>query len=84
MSGLYPIIDVYSLVALKLPVLDYARALLQIRPPLVQLRAKHLSARETLDTLPPSTTARGRDGTTPPAVDSRRRFLPTCRSGFRR
>ncbi len=51
MSGLYPIIDVDSLAALKLPVLDYARALLQIRPPLVQLRAKHLSARETLELL---------------------------------
>ena len=50
-SGLYPIIDVDSLAALKLPVLDYARALLQIRPALVQLRAKHLSARETLELL---------------------------------
>lgn len=51
MSGLYPIIDVDSLAALKLPVLDYARALLALRPPLVQLRAKHLSARETLELL---------------------------------
>ncbi|HEY6559666.1 MAG TPA: thiamine phosphate synthase [Polyangiaceae bacterium] len=51
MSGLYPIIDVDSLAALKLPVLDYAQAILQLRPKLVQLRAKHLSARETLELL---------------------------------
>ena len=43
MSGLYPIIDVDSLAALKLPVLDYAQAILQLRPKLVQ-PAKHLSA----------------------------------------
>jgi thiamine-phosphate pyrophosphorylase len=47
-SSLYPIIDVDSLAALKLPVLDYAQALLALRPSIVQLRAKHLSARETL------------------------------------
>ncbi|HMJ14288.1 MAG TPA: thiamine phosphate synthase [Polyangiaceae bacterium] len=51
MSGLYPIIDVDSLAALKLPVLDFARAVLETQPKLVQLRAKHLSARETLDLL---------------------------------
>jgi thiamine-phosphate pyrophosphorylase len=49
--GLYPIICVDSLAASKLPLLDYARALLTARPELVQLRAKHLSARQTVELL---------------------------------
>jgi thiamine-phosphate pyrophosphorylase len=51
MQGLYPIIDVDSLRALKLPVLDFARRVLEVRPKLVQLRAKHTTARETLELL---------------------------------
>jgi thiamine-phosphate pyrophosphorylase len=46
--GLYPIIDLDSLAALKLPVLEFADAVLQVRPAMLQLRAKHLSARDTL------------------------------------
>jgi thiamine-phosphate pyrophosphorylase len=34
-----------------IPVLDFARAVLEVRPPLVQLRAKQLGARDTLDLL---------------------------------
>jgi thiamine-phosphate pyrophosphorylase len=48
MPGLYPIIDVDSLTALKLPIVDFAKAVLRVRPQMLQLRAKHLSARETL------------------------------------
>lgn len=51
MRGLYPILCVDSLAALKLPVLEYARAVLGVRPELVQLRAKHLSARQTVELL---------------------------------
>ena len=53
MNGLYPIVDVDSLKALKLDVLEFARQVLACRPESLQLRAKHLSARETLDLLHP-------------------------------
>jgi thiamine-phosphate pyrophosphorylase len=51
MRGLYPIVDVDSLSSLKLPVLDFARRVLDARPKLLQLRAKHATARETLELL---------------------------------
>jgi thiamine-phosphate pyrophosphorylase len=51
MNGLYPIVDVDSLKALKLDVLEFARQVLSANPQWVQLRAKHLSARETLELL---------------------------------
>jgi len=51
MNGLYPIVDVDSLKALKLDVLEFARQVLASSPECLQLRAKHLSARETLDLL---------------------------------
>ena len=53
MNGLYPIVDVDSLKALKLDVLEFARQVLAADPESLQLRAKHLSARETLDLLRP-------------------------------
>ncbi|HEY3235235.1 MAG TPA: thiamine phosphate synthase, partial [Polyangiaceae bacterium] len=51
MRGLYPIIDLDSLTALKLDPLEFAHAVLTARPELVQLRAKHASPRETLTLL---------------------------------
>jgi thiamine-phosphate pyrophosphorylase len=51
MNGLYPIVDVDSLKALKLDALEFARQVLEACPEALQLRAKHLSARETLDLL---------------------------------
>ena len=48
MRGLYPIIDLDALGARRIPVLDFARRVLAARPPLVQLRAKQASPRETL------------------------------------
>jgi thiamine-phosphate pyrophosphorylase len=53
MKGLYPIVDVDSLKALKLDVLEFARQVLAASPQSLQLRAKHLSARETLELLRP-------------------------------
>jgi thiamine-phosphate pyrophosphorylase len=48
MLGLYPIVDVDSIKALKLDPIEFARRVLAARPVALQLRAKHLSARETL------------------------------------
>ena len=48
---LYPIVDVDSLKALKLDALEFARQVLEASPQWLQLRAKHLSARETLELL---------------------------------
>jgi thiamine-phosphate pyrophosphorylase len=53
MNGLYPIVDVDSLKALKIDVLEFARHVLASNPQWLQLRAKHLSARETLELLRP-------------------------------
>ena len=50
-SGLYPIIDIDALDRARLAALDFARAVLAARPAIIQLRAKHLSARETLGLL---------------------------------
>lgn len=49
--GLYPIVDVELLERRTLDCLDFLAALLQARPPLVQLRAKQLGAHETLELL---------------------------------
>jgi thiamine-phosphate pyrophosphorylase len=51
MRGLYPIIDVDALAALHLPLLDFAERVLSVGPALLQLRAKHLAARDTLELL---------------------------------
>jgi thiamine-phosphate pyrophosphorylase len=51
MLGLYPIVDVDSIKALRLDAIEFARRVLAARPVALQLRAKHLSARETLDLL---------------------------------
>lgn len=48
LRGLYPILDLDSLTARSLDVLVFARAILEAGPPLVQLRAKSSSARDTL------------------------------------
>ncbi len=51
MRGLYPIVDVDSLqrgTAAPLSVLAFAEQVLAAKPPLLQLRAKHLGARDTL------------------------------------
>jgi thiamine-phosphate pyrophosphorylase len=46
--GLYPIVDLDSLAKLGLSPLAFAELLLSARPPLLQLRAKSVGARETL------------------------------------
>ncbi|MEO7035222.1 MAG: thiamine phosphate synthase [Polyangiaceae bacterium] len=56
MRGLYPIVDVDSLqhqgrAAAPLSVLDFAEQVLLAKPPLLQLRAKHSGARDTLELL---------------------------------
>jgi thiamine-phosphate pyrophosphorylase len=51
MRGLYPIIDVDALRARSLAPLEFARRVIGAGPELVQLRAKHASARETLELL---------------------------------
>jgi thiamine-phosphate pyrophosphorylase len=51
LRGLYPIVDVDSLRLANLSVLEFAEQVLRARPPLVQLRAKSLGARETLELL---------------------------------
>lgn len=51
LRGLYPIVDVDSLLGRAVELDAFARALFVVRPPLVQLRAKHASARETLELL---------------------------------
>lgn len=57
MRGLYPIVDVDSLRELGAqpplwaPVMEFAERVLLARPPLLQLRAKHESTRDTLELL---------------------------------
>ena len=55
MRGLYPIVDVDSLereaLGAPLSVLAFAEQVLLARPPLLQLRAKHSGARDTLELL---------------------------------
>lgn len=54
MRGLYPIVDVDSLRQLgesPLSVIAFAERVLVARPPLLQLRAKHSGAKETLELL---------------------------------
>lgn len=51
MRGLYPIVDVDVLQRAGLDPVEFLRAVLVARPPLVQLRAKQLGARETLELL---------------------------------
>lgn len=48
MRGLYPIVDLDSLARQGVPPLELAAAVLTARPPLLQLRAKHQTPRETL------------------------------------
>jgi thiamine-phosphate pyrophosphorylase len=47
--GLYPIVDVAAVRARGFDVEDFALKVLAVRPPLLQLRAKELGARETLE-----------------------------------
>ena len=53
MRGLYPIVDVDTLQGrgAALSVLAFAEQVLTVRPPLLQLRAKHSGARDTLELL---------------------------------
>ena len=51
MRGLYPIVDIDALSARQLSPLSFAEAVLSARPPLLQLRNKTGSARDTLDLL---------------------------------
>lgn len=51
MRGLYPIIDLSALLSLSLDPAEVARQVLEVRPALLELRAKHASAREVLATL---------------------------------
>jgi thiamine-phosphate pyrophosphorylase len=48
MRGLYPIVDLDSLSRNGVAPLDLAQAVLSVRPPLLQLRAKHQTPREVL------------------------------------
>jgi thiamine-phosphate pyrophosphorylase len=48
MQGLYPVVDMDALTARGIPVLEFAGAVLVVRPPWLQLRAKHLGSRDTL------------------------------------
>jgi len=49
--GLYPIVDVDTLQRRGISALDFARSVLEARPPLLQLRAKNLGAHDTLQLL---------------------------------
>jgi thiamine-phosphate pyrophosphorylase len=49
--GLYPIVDAEALATRGLSPLAFAERVLRARPPLLQLRAKSLGARETLELL---------------------------------
>lgn len=51
MRGLYPIVDVDTLKQRGIAVLEFAERVLEARPPLLQLRAKHGTVRETLEWL---------------------------------
>lgn len=51
MRGLYAIVDVATLAARGLPIVDFARAVAAARPAAMQLRAKDVSPRETLSLL---------------------------------
>mgnify|MGYP003481970187 FL=1 len=51
MRGLYAIIDTDGSGRRGIEVVDFARAVIRARPALVQLRAKHLRARDTLELL---------------------------------
>lgn len=51
MRGLYAIVDTQSLARRGLPVLEFADAVLAARPAMLQLRAKTLGARDTLELL---------------------------------
>lgn len=51
MRGLYPIVDVDTLQRRGISALDFARSVLEARPPLLQLRAKNLGAHDTLQLL---------------------------------
>lgn len=51
MRGLYAIVDVTTLRARGLPVVEFARAVIAAKPCALQLRAKDASASETLDLL---------------------------------
>jgi thiamine-phosphate pyrophosphorylase len=51
MRGLYPIVDLDTLALRGLSAVDFARAVLTVRPPLLQLRAKQCRARDTLAVL---------------------------------
>jgi thiamine-phosphate pyrophosphorylase len=49
--GLYPIVDLDALAHTAFDPVSFTEAVLAARPPLLQLRAKHASARETLQLL---------------------------------
>jgi thiamine-phosphate pyrophosphorylase len=51
LRGLYPIVDVDTLRARGLAILEFAGAVLEARPSVLQLRAKTSGARETLELL---------------------------------
>lgn len=51
LRGLYPIVDVEALAKLGLSPIPFAEKVLSARPPLLQLRAKSLGARATLELL---------------------------------
>jgi thiamine-phosphate pyrophosphorylase len=51
MRGLYPIVDLDTLVARAIDPLPFAEAILTARPPLLQLRAKHQTPRAVLELL---------------------------------
>lgn len=51
LRGLYPIVDVEALAARSLSPLPFAEKVLAARPPLLQLRAKSLGGRATLELL---------------------------------
>jgi thiamine-phosphate pyrophosphorylase len=51
MRGLYAILDTQSLGRRGLDLVEFARAVLSARPPVLQLRAKDLGARDTLELL---------------------------------
>jgi thiamine-phosphate pyrophosphorylase len=51
LRGLYPIVDAEALAARGISPIPFAKEVLESRPPLLQLRAKSLGARETLELL---------------------------------
>jgi thiamine-phosphate pyrophosphorylase len=51
MQGFYPVLDMDALTARGIPVLEFARAVLAVRPRMLELRAKHLGSRATLELL---------------------------------